>query len=79
MDVLQAQEAAAGETAYLIEKTDQQSFITLIAGVILSGEPSSADIPIWVVEILFIYDIERTTTFGATKRGSQYPQEFLEF
>ena len=46
MDVLQAQEAAAGETAYLIEKTDQQSFITLIAGVILSGEPSSADIPI---------------------------------
>ena len=75
MDVLQAQEAAAGETAYLIEKTDQQSFITLIAGVILSGEPAP-HIPIWIVEILFIYDIDWTTTFGATKRG---PQEILEF
>ena len=68
MDVLQAQEAAAGETAYLIEKTDQQSFITLIAGVILSGEPAP-HIPIWIVEISFIYDIDRTTTFGATKQG----------
>ena len=35
MDVLQSGD---GETAYLIEKTDQQSFITLIAGVILSGK-----------------------------------------
>ena len=35
MDILQSGE---GETAYLIEKTDQQSFITLIAGVILSGD-----------------------------------------
>ena len=39
MDVLQSGE---GETAYLIEKTDQQSFITLIAGVILSGKRNNA-------------------------------------
>ena len=30
-------EGGAGETAFLIEKTDQQSFLTLMAGVIATG------------------------------------------
>ena len=29
--------AEEGETAFLIEKTDQQSFLTLMAGVIATG------------------------------------------
>ena len=49
-----------GETAFLIEKTDQQSFLTLMAGVIATGPVSSTmDLKIFPI-VLSIFQVLST-------------------